>query len=94
MSNTRIRYVSKPDGSKESLQVLVANNGAEFQVVISSDGKSGWVVTLPSREALIKVSATSEHKTKIKLKEALKSFGVIFLNEKRKVTRPEHITES
>jgi len=91
MSNTRIRYVSNPDGTYESLQVLVSQVGAEFKVMISSDGKEGWVISLPHKEVKMKVKGTSAHKTKIKLKAALKSFGVIFLNEKRKPTGPDDL---
>lgn len=91
MSNTRIRYVSNPDGTKESMQVLVSSNGSEYKVMLNESGKDGWVISLPSKEVKMKVSGTSPHKTKIKLKAALKSLGVVFLNEKRILPRPDDL---
>lgn len=83
MNNTRVRYVPNPDGTVESMQVFKGSGGGEYRALISQDGKDGYVLGMPNREVRVKVTATSTHKTKIKLKAALKTFGVVFLNEKR-----------
>jgi hypothetical protein len=88
MSNIRIRYVSNPDGSTESLQIFKARDGREYRSIISHDGLTGYVVTMPARQVIMQLTATSFHKIKIKLKAALKNLGVIFLNEKRQPKRP------
>lgn len=89
MNNTRIRYVPNPDGTVESMQVFKGASGGEYRALITQDGKDGYVLGMPHREILLKVSSTSAHKTKIKLKAALKTFGVIFLNERREVEASE-----
>lgn len=84
MTNTRIRYVPNPDGTIESMQVF-KGTGGEYRALITQDGKDGYVLAMPDRSIAVKVSATSAHKTKIKLKAALKTFGVVFLNERREM---------
>lgn len=86
MINIRIRYVNNPDGTVESMQIFKGGGGAEYRTLITQDGKNGYVLTMPDRAIKMQVAGTSAHKTKIKLKAALKTLGVIFLNEKRVVT--------
>lgn len=81
--HTRIRYVKNPDGTYESMQIFRGSGGGEFRALISLDGKEGYILSMPDRAVKVKVNATSPHKTRIKLKAAMKSFGVVFLNEER-----------
>lgn len=86
--STRIRYVTNPDGTLESMQVFKAHTGgAEYKCLISTDGREGYVLTKPDNTIKIKVTASSAHKTKIALKAALKTLTVVFLNEKRQIDR-------
>jgi hypothetical protein len=86
MNNTRIRYVNNPDGTSESMQVFKGDKGGEYRALITQDGKDGYILSMPNREICLKLNGTSSHKTKIKLKAALKTFGVVFLNEKRDIS--------
>lgn len=80
----RIRYIKQADGSFTSMRVLKNSTGADLRPVISPDGKTGAVTSAVSGEILITVRGTSAHKTKIALKEALETLGVVFIPETRR----------
>lgn len=82
--NTRIRYVKQSDGSLISMRVLKARDGSEYRPIISTDGKNGAILCPNDKEKIaFQCTATSPHKVKIKLKNALVSLGVKFVEEKR-----------
>lgn len=80
--NKRIRYVNSPDGGLNSKNVLKSVSGAEYLAYVGADGRSGRVM-LATGESVVEVNATSPHKVKIKLKDALVELGVNFEIEKR-----------
>lgn len=81
----RIRYATRPDGSKASLHIYNVPEGGQVRTVINSDSVTGSVVVVrhTGEEPIYQITATSEHKLKIKLKEALLILGVDFSEETR-----------
>lgn len=80
--NTRIRYSRLPDGSFESMRIIVASNGHEYRVGLSADGLLGKIHSYSSG-IVMTVKGTSAHKTKIAIKTLLMANGCEFEEEKR-----------
>lgn len=78
----RIRYIKQTDGSLLSMQTMKGSS-AELKSVVHPGGQVGEVINAASGDVLASVTGTSPHKTKIALKAALESLGVMFIAEGR-----------
>lgn len=78
----RIRYIKQTDGSLLSMQTM-KGSAAELKSVVHPDGKVGEVINAVTGDVMASVTGTSPHKTKIALKAALESLGVMFIAEGR-----------
>lgn len=80
----RIRYIKHSDGGLSAMRVITSQTGVEYDVIIEPNGKTGHILDYISRDVVMSVSGSSAHKTKIALKAALESLGVVFSEETRK----------
>ena len=80
----RIRYIKNSDGGLSAMRVITSQSGAEYDAIIDPSGKTGHVLDYISRDVVVSVSGSSAHKTKIAIKAALESLGVVFSEETRK----------
>lgn len=80
----RIRYMEDTvNGRLVSVKTFVTSVGREVKSVIINQ-KEGYVADLTGEPVSAKITATSPHKIKIKLKMLLEQMGVVFEDEVRK----------
>lgn len=79
----RIRYVKHGLGGLVSMRAYKDAEGNDIQARINPDMKSGSLIFASTETSIITFTATSPHKLKIKLKEAMAALGVDFEEEKR-----------
>jgi uncharacterized protein YwbE len=79
----RVKYVKRSDGKKVSMRVFTDKDGTQLKLLINEDNKSGSVITAIGEIPILSYSASSPHKIKIKLRQALKKLGVDIGVEKR-----------
>lgn len=79
----RIRYVKHGLGGLVSMRAYKDAEGNDIQARINPDMKSGSLIFASTETSIITFTATSPHKLKIKLKEAMTALGVDFEEEKR-----------
>lgn len=91
----RIRYVKQPDGALVSMQIISTSVG-DVRSLIFPNRTSGMIINASSSKGMCDVlTATSEHKIKIKLKNKLTaSFGVVFDGESRSIDEADEVTTS
>ncbi len=81
--STRIRYTTLVDGIKQSMQVLKADNGQEYYVLIMADDKSAHIADAGTKTIIKTVYGTNPGATRMAAKKALKELGVVFETEIR-----------
>lgn len=85
MNINRIKYHSRPDGTKLSVHIFVDKDGIEMRVLLHADGVTASLVTANNETPLVTVVASSPHKVRIKIKKALSGvMGIRLPKEKRK----------
>lgn len=82
--NKRLRYIKDVNGNCITSNYVKNDGGAEFRAGFIADGKAGFIKSVGDDTTDIKLTATSAHKIKIKIKRALVRLGCVFEKETRK----------